>query len=447
MHDVLSEFVFPTRPRRAARFHLTLQPLQIGAHIGSVLVTQVAIFFQSFIDNAFQFAGQVRIQPHRRHWRLVQDGFEQQRSRVPAERQRACRHLVQHRAKRKQIGARIERLAARLLRRHISHRADRRSRRGQLVHAEVGLGRIPGNRRFQLGQTKIENLPVPAAGDKNIGRLNVAVNDALGVRRIERIGHIDRNSQQRLQFERRVVDGMLQRQAIQKFHDDEGAAVGLPDVVNRADVGMIQRRGRLRLAMKSAQRLGIACHAFGKELQRDETVEARVLGFVDHAHAAAAQLLQDPVMRDGLADHCLSVMSSIIDRSACKRRNHRIDSGTILERSDKRVNFRLTSASGGPEHRFVANIDYNNPSASSPAARVVPSSFMSTAPQFVTAGYGMAAVAAWGTSDFLGGYATRRANAFLFTAVFNLGGLLLVGILAGISHAPFPCPCAARSGS
>ena len=62
---------------------------------------------------------------------------------------------------------------------------------------------------------------------------------------------------------------------------------------------------------------------------------------------------------------------------------------------------------------------------------------MSTAPQFVTAGYGMAAVAVWGTSDFLGGYATRRANAFLFTAVFNLGGLVLVGILAGISHAPF----------
>lgn len=65
------------------------------------------------------------------------------------------------------------------------------------------------------------------------------------------------------------------------------------------------------------------------------------------------------------------------------------------------------------------------------------SSFMSAAPQFATAGYGLAAVAAWGTSDFLGGYATRRANAFLFTAVFNLGGLILVSTLAGIGHAPF----------
>ncbi len=62
---------------------------------------------------------------------------------------------------------------------------------------------------------------------------------------------------------------------------------------------------------------------------------------------------------------------------------------------------------------------------------------MPGAPQFATAGYGLAAVAAWGTSDFLGGYATRRANAFLFTAVFNLGGLVLVSTLAGIGHAPF----------
>lgn len=59
-------------------------------------------------------------------------------------------------------------------------------------------------------------------------------------------------------------------------------------------------------------------------------------------------------------------------------------------------------------------------------------------PQFATAAYGLAAVLAWGTSDFLGGYATRRADAFLFTAVVNLGGLLLVGSLATATHVTFP---------
>jgi len=50
----------------------------------------------------------------------------------------------------------------------------------------------------------------------------------------------------------------------------------------------------------------------------------------------------------------------------------------------------------------------------------------------------MAAVFAWGTSDFLGGYATRRANAFLFAVVFNIGGLIMTGSLAVGSHAVFP---------
>jgi len=62
---------------------------------------------------------------------------------------------------------------------------------------------------------------------------------------------------------------------------------------------------------------------------------------------------------------------------------------------------------------------------------------MSASPQFVSAAYALAAVVAWGTSDFLGGYATRRANAFLFTTVVNMGGLLLVATLATASHATF----------
>jgi drug/metabolite transporter (DMT)-like permease len=66
------------------------------------------------------------------------------------------------------------------------------------------------------------------------------------------------------------------------------------------------------------------------------------------------------------------------------------------------------------------------------------SSGMYSASQFATAVYGLAAVLAWGTSDFLGGYATRRANAFLFAVIFNLGGLSLMAILATATHSSFP---------
>jgi drug/metabolite transporter (DMT)-like permease len=76
--------------------------------------------------------------------------------------------------------------------------------------------------------------------------------------------------------------------------------------------------------------------------------------------------------------------------------------------------------------------------SSPPSRHMLPSSSVPAASQFATAAYGMAAVFAWGTSDFLGGYATRRANAFLFAVVFNFGGLVLMAALAAASHAPFP---------
>src|SRR6266478_10135028 len=40
-----------------------------------------------------------------------------------------------------------------------------------------------------------------------------------------------------------------------------------------------------------------------KKLERDETVETSILGFVDDSHPAATELFDDAVMRDGLADH------------------------------------------------------------------------------------------------------------------------------------------------
>ena len=69
---------------------------------------------------------------------------------------------------------------------------------------------------------------------------------------------------------------------------------------------------------------------------------------------------------------------------------------------------------------------------------VVTSSDVLASPQFGSVAYSLAAVMLWGSSDFIGGYATRRANAFLFTSVVNIGGLILVGGLASASRAPFP---------
>jgi len=63
---------------------------------------------------------------------------------------------------------------------------------------------------------------------------------------------------------------------------------------------------------------------------------------------------------------------------------------------------------------------------------------MSVAAQYIPAAYSLTAVGAWGASDFLGGVGARRANAFLFTAIVHLSGMVVVGTLALMTHAPFP---------
>ncbi len=63
---------------------------------------------------------------------------------------------------------------------------------------------------------------------------------------------------------------------------------------------------------------------------------------------------------------------------------------------------------------------------------------MSVAAQYIPAAYSLTAVGVWGASDFLGGVGARRANAFLFTAIVHISGLVVVGTLALMTRAPFP---------
>jgi len=63
---------------------------------------------------------------------------------------------------------------------------------------------------------------------------------------------------------------------------------------------------------------------------------------------------------------------------------------------------------------------------------------MSVAAQYLPAVYSLTAVGVWGASDFLGGVGARRANAFLFTAIVHISGLVVVGTLAWVTHAAFP---------
>ena len=75
----------------------------------------------------------------------------------------------------------------------------------------------------------------------------------------------------------------------------------LTNLVDSADIGMIQCRRGAGLTQEALVGLLVLGDVIGQELEGDEAMQLGVLGFIHYAHAAAAQLFEDAVMRNGLA--------------------------------------------------------------------------------------------------------------------------------------------------
>jgi drug/metabolite transporter (DMT)-like permease len=65
---------------------------------------------------------------------------------------------------------------------------------------------------------------------------------------------------------------------------------------------------------------------------------------------------------------------------------------------------------------------------------------MTESTQLLSTGLAVAAAACWGASDFAGGYASKRSDAFLVTLVAHASGFVLMTGIAVVARAPFPAP-------
>ena len=179
----------------------------------------------------------------------MQDAVEDQRRCGSSKRQRSCGHLIQHHAEREQVRPRVQFFTACLLWRHIRNRPHRTARTRQLMLLRLcGLsahrararrlgGRLKHGRKFR--EAKIQNLRLPAFHQKYIRRLDVAMHDSLGMRRIQSAGNLNSDLQQLAQLGGLPGDKMFKRLAFQQLHGDERSPFELSNVVNRADIRMV----------------------------------------------------------------------------------------------------------------------------------------------------------------------------------------------------------------
>ena len=96
-------------------------------------------------------------------------------------------------------------------------------------------------------------------------------------------------------------DLMPERLTLQQFHGDEGSPIGLINLVDRADVRVVQRGSSLGFPLETAKSLCVVGELVGKEFQGDVATELEVFGLVDHAHAPAPDLAEYAVMGNRLS--------------------------------------------------------------------------------------------------------------------------------------------------
>ena len=212
------------------------------AHLGCRDRAPLAVAHERPVHDVFQLRRDVGPQRSDGRRRRRQHRVDE-RQRVRAlERRPTGQHLVRDDAERPEIRPCVHRFAGGLFGRHVAGRAHRaagaRELRRRLAHLD-------------LREPEVEDFHLSRRRQHQVRRLEIAVDDAGGVCGVERVGHLRDDAGDLGHRQRPAGEASRQRFALVVRHRDERLAGVVADLVDRRDVGMIERAGGARLPQQA----------------------------------------------------------------------------------------------------------------------------------------------------------------------------------------------------
>jgi hypothetical protein len=259
-------------------------PLEFALQIGGGLPAVVRILGEALFHHPLEHRRNHRLMHRDRLGFAVHDGGGQRGLILGEKGALAGEDFVEYAAEGENIRPGVGGLALQLLGSHVLQRADN----GAFLRERPGF-RFVAMRVFhqlEFREAEVENFDAGFRG-QDVGRFEIAMGDRLSMRGFERTGQLNRSLQ-----------GQGERQRprdLRAFHVLHDEVVGT-DIVDLADVGMIQSSDGAGLALKPL------AEVLGGRLDGDDAVKPRVASLPHFAHAAGADGGEDFVRAECVAN-------------------------------------------------------------------------------------------------------------------------------------------------
>src|SRR5690242_15944193 len=247
------------------------------AQLFAGLISILRFLRHRFADDGVESGGKRWIHHGWRRGIFVNQLVENRRY-IALERLLAREELVEHRSQTENIGALVELVPLRLLRRHVRRSADH--------HACLCEGGVT-----ELGDTEVKNLDHAVSRKHEVRWLEVTVDHAVRMREAHGVADLFRVREERKQ--RRKLMACEQRGeslALDELHTQINEILLLADIVNRDNVGMIESACGLRFLLETLDEFAAIAEVRlnGDRFEGDRASDDLIVRFVDHAHGAAS---------------------------------------------------------------------------------------------------------------------------------------------------------------